>query len=302
MTPAARTYQNHHLDSTRWRWFERRPQDIVISTSYKAGTTLMQTIVANLIFTDRKIPGPVTKVSPWLDFRVDPLELVLADLDAQTHRRFIKSHLPLDGLPFWDDVRYVYVGRDPRDVFASLLNHWGGHTEAFFDRINSTPGRVGARFPAYAGDPKAAWRDWIARGWFEWERDGYPYWSHLHHFATWWAAKDRPNVRLIHFADLLADLEGQMRAIAEFLETPVDAASWPDVVARCTFDAVKANPERVVGDMSRSFRGGAQRFINKGTNGRWRSLLDEEDLTLYAQTMASTLDDDARHWLEEGSL
>src|SRR5215469_7466010 len=45
-------YQNHHLDTTRWDRFQPRRGDIVISTSYKAGTTLTQTIVANLLFPD----------------------------------------------------------------------------------------------------------------------------------------------------------------------------------------------------------------------------------------------------------
>ena len=278
-----------------------RPDDIVITTSYKAGTTWMQTIVANLLFPHGDVPGVVTDISPWLDFRVDPLELILAELDGQEHRRFIKTHLPLDGLPFREDVRYIYVGRDPRDVFASLLNHWGSHTSEFYTRINAVPGRVGGRFPVYAGDVKATWRTWMTRGWFAWERDGYPYWSHLHHCNTWWAAREWDNVLLVHFGDLLADLASEMERIAEFLGIDVPAALMPAVVERCTFDVVKANPEKVVGDMHGSFEGGANRFINKGTNGRWRSLLDAEDLALYARTVATALPSDARLWLEHGT-
>ena len=46
--------------------------------------------------------------------------VVMADLDEQPHRRFIKSHSPLDGLPYEEAVTYVCVGRDPRDVAISL--------------------------------------------------------------------------------------------------------------------------------------------------------------------------------------
>ncbi|MHA1528982.1 MAG: hypothetical protein ACTSVG_08170 [Alphaproteobacteria bacterium] len=35
----SRTYQNHHIDSSRWDGFTPRADDIVIATSYKAGTT-----------------------------------------------------------------------------------------------------------------------------------------------------------------------------------------------------------------------------------------------------------------------
>ena len=97
-------YQNHHMDSTRWNYFVPRADDIVIATSYKAGTTFTQTVVANLLFPDGNLPGPATFISPWLDMRVFPLELVLGQLEAQQHRRFMKTHLPLDGLPYYEHV------------------------------------------------------------------------------------------------------------------------------------------------------------------------------------------------------
>ena len=134
------------MDSTRWRYFERRAGDIVISTSYKAGTTWMQTIVANLLFPNGDCPLPAQEMSPWIDTRIVPLENVLNQLAEQDGRRFMKTHLPLDGLPYWEDVQYVVVGRDPRDVFMSLLNHWGNHTPEFYSLINSTPGRSANRF------------------------------------------------------------------------------------------------------------------------------------------------------------
>lgn len=33
-------------------------------------------------------------------------------IEAQTHRRFLKSHLPMDALPIYDEVRYIHVARD----------------------------------------------------------------------------------------------------------------------------------------------------------------------------------------------
>jgi len=53
--------------------------------------------------------------------------------------------------------------------------------------------------------------------------------------------------------------------------------------------------------MSMMFKGGAQTFINKGTNGRWRELLNEADLALYEATMARTLSPDCARRLEQGS-
>jgi aryl sulfotransferase len=294
-------YQNHHLDSTRWDGFETRPNDIVISTAYKAGTTLAQTIVCNLLFPNGDMPGPALVIAPWLDMRTRPLEEVNAVLGAQTHRRCIKTHLPLDGLPFHDEVRYVVVGRDPRDVFMSLLNHWSGHTPEAYADLNDSPGRVGDEFPRFSGDIHALWRDWITRGWFPWESDGYPYWSLLHHAKTWWEFRHLPNIELLHYNDLRADLEGQMRAIAAYLEIDVAESLWPQVVHACKFETVKANPERVVDPMyDVLFERGGDTFIHKGTNGRWKDVLDEDEIALYHRAMARTLPSDCARWLEQG--
>lgn len=237
-------YQNHHLDSTRWNWFTQRDDDIIIATSYKAGTTLLQTVVANLLFPDDDMPAPASELSPWLDFRMFPLELVLGQLDAQEHRRFIKTHTPLDGLPYFPQAKYVCVSRDPRDVFMSLLNHWGSHTDAFYMGINSTPGRVGDEFPHFNPDIKATWRDWITRSWFEWEIGGYPYWSHMSYALTFWKYRHLDNILMVHFNDLRADLGSEMRRIANFLEIDVPAEKWDAVVRRCTFEEVKRTPAR----------------------------------------------------------
>lgn len=293
-------YQNHHLDSTRWEGFQPRPGDIVVSTAYKAGTTLMQTIVLNMIFPDGDVPGAITSVAAWLDMRVPPLEEVMGYLDGQTHRRCIKTHLALDGLPFFDEVKYIMVGRDPRDVFMSLLNHWGSHTEEFYEIINA-PGRPGPEFPRFDDDVHKLWRQWLTRGWFEWESDGYPYWSLLHHANTWWDFRHLPNIMLVHYNDLRADLAGEMRKIAGFLEIDVPESRWDAVVHACQFETVKADPHKVIDDLHRSvFANDGKSFIHKGTNGRWKGVLTDEELDLYRQTMEETLPPDCARWLEEG--
>lgn len=295
-------YQNHHLDTTRWFGFRPREGDIVISTSYKAGTTLTQTIVANLLFPDGDLPGPVTAFMPWLDLRIRPLEEIMAMLDAQTHRRCIKTHLPLDGLPFFDDVKYVVVGRDPRDVFMSLVNHYGGHTPQFFEIMNGVPGRVGPPLEPYDGDIHKLWKNWITRGWFEWESDGFPYWSHLHHAKTWWEFRHLPNIRFVHYNDLLRNLEDEMRKLARWLDIPVPEERWPAVVDACRFETVKANPEKVMPEaVNMVWKEGAQTFFHKGTNGRWNDVLSVDEQALYRDAMKRTLPPDCAHWLEKGS-
>lgn len=53
-------------------------------------------------------------VSPWLDMQTRDIGAVIADLEAQQRRRFIKTHTPLDGVCCEAAVTYVCVGRDPR--------------------------------------------------------------------------------------------------------------------------------------------------------------------------------------------
>jgi aryl sulfotransferase len=96
-----RTYQNHTFDSTRWDHYRPREGDVIISTSYKSGTTWMQNIVLQLIYLGPEVPQ-VWDVSPWIDFRVGgPIDALMDTLEAQTNRRCMKTHLALDGLPFY---------------------------------------------------------------------------------------------------------------------------------------------------------------------------------------------------------
>ena len=184
------TYQNHTLDSTRWQGYQPRADDIIISTSIKSGTTWTQEIVRQLIFLGQETPERdatgLWQISPWLDQRGHPLDEVINRLEAQQHRRFIKTHLALDGLPYFPQVNYIVVARDARDVAMSLWNHYAGFIDAVFEGANSLPNRVGDPFPLPPQDIHTFWRDWLSRGWFPWESEGYPFWGNLHHTQSWW--------------------------------------------------------------------------------------------------------------------
>ncbi len=295
-------YRNHHFDSTRWNHFTARDDDIVIATSYKAGTTFTQTIVANLLFPDGDLPGPPMIISPWVDGGTYDLKEMLDQLDGQSRRRFIKSHLPLDGLLFFEKPKYICVSRDPRDVFMSLLNHWGNFTPEIYDVLNNARGESDEPFPQFVDDIKSTWRNWMTRGSFDWQNQGYPFWSHLTHALTYWEYRHLPNIMMLHYSDLLADLDGEMRRIADYLDIDVPGELWPDVVKRCTFAEVKKAPRKIVGDaVDMGFKGGPDTFINRGTNGRWVGVLDDEDLALYDEAM-SKLPPDYAKWLQDGGV
>ena len=118
-----RRYEGTVYDSNRWDGFELRPGDIIIATPPKCGTTWTQMICALLILQEPELPLPLDTLSPWIDMVTRARTEVFADLQAQTHRRFIKTHTPLDGIPNDPTVTYICVGRDPRDVALSMDHH-----------------------------------------------------------------------------------------------------------------------------------------------------------------------------------
>ncbi len=294
-----REYRNHHLDSTRWDRFVPRDDDIFVTTAYKAGTTWTQRILAALVLGPVPLYSDLNGISPWIDARfMGPVEPLLGGLEAQRHRRFIKSHLAADGLRFFSQAKYLVVGRDTRDVFMSLFNHYAAYTGIMYELFNDAD-RPGPEFPHCPATPRELWSRWVSQRWFEWEPDGWPFWSHHHHLSTWWEVKDLPNVLFVHFDDLKADPESEIRRIAAFCDIDVKEGSMPALLATVGLDAMRAEARGTEDPMAMAFEGGANRFFFKGNNGRWRGVLNPDDLGLY-EGAASTLNPTLRQWLEGG--
>ncbi len=297
-----REYDNHPIiNSKRWQAYTHRPGDIVISTSYKAGTTWMQNIVANLIFQDGDMPAPVTQMGPWIDMDIIPLDEIIEGIEAQTWRRAFKTHLPLDGIPYYDTMKYIYVCRDGRDVFMSLWNHHSGYSDTLREMLAPKVAATGRDFPYDYKDLHECYADWISKSWYdEWENDGYPYWSHFHHLQTWWDYRHLDNIHFVHFADLKSDPEKAIRGVAAFLDIEVDEAMMPGILERISFGSMKKNFMKIMPESQDLWKGGGDRFMNKGTNGRWVGVLTDEELAQYDAAVKATLTPDAAHWLEHG--
>lgn len=288
----SREFHNHHFDSSIWNSFRFRDDDIVIATYAKSGTTWMQQIVAQLIFNgDPDIE--VAQRSPWLDLRFPAKALKLLALEAQTHRRFVKSHLPLDALVFSPRAKYLYIGRDGRDVVWSMYNHHLNANAQWYAALNDTPGRVGPPIEPPCADIRQYWQEWM-------ERDGHPWWSFWDNVRSWWAARYLPNVLFVHFLDLKRDMPGQIQRIAEFLDISIDPDTWPRIVEQCSFEWMKANAQKCVSGGGDWLTGGAETFINKGVNGRWMDVLSSADILEYERQAARELGPDCARWLSQG--
>jgi aryl sulfotransferase len=294
MPKKTRELHSHHFDSTIWNDLQFRDDDIVISTYAKSGTTWMQQIIAQMIFGgDPNLE--VAEMSPWLDLRVPPKEMKLPIVEAQTHRRFLKTHLPVDALVFSPNARYLYIGRDGRDVVWSLYNHHVNANSVWYSALNDTPGRVGPPIDPPPADIRQYWRDWM-------DKDGFPFWPFWENVRSWWEIRELPNVLFVHFESLKRDMQAEMRRIAAFLQIEVDASRWNDIVEYCSFDWMKRNATKSVPLAGAFWDAGAEVFINKGVNGRWRDTLTPSDVLEYEARAIKELGRDCAAWLATGAM
>lgn len=295
-------YKNFIFDSGRWADFKPREGDIIVCTSYKAGTTWTQMICALLIHQNPDLPAPLGVLSRWLDMRTNPIDEVIADFDAQPFRRFIKTHTPLDGLPYYENVAYVFCGREPRDVFMSTINHFDNMDMPKFAGLFAKIGEEFSPPPPLPEGVNERFAMWMLQPAFEWEEDGLPFWSHFRHAQTFWNYRHLPNIHFLHYANLKADLEGQMRRLARLLDISVPEEKWPSLVRAATFEDMKANADRTAPDGDQGVWKENSRFFNRGSNEQWRGALSDESLKLYEEKTRERYPADFLAWLENGSL
>ena len=301
LNPRPKAYKTWVTDSSRWEHYRPRDSDIVIATYAKCGTTWMQRIISLLIFQSPD-PLPIHSMSPWIDCRFQlPLEEVKQVIENQDHRRFLKSHLPFDGLPHYDDVRYIHVARDGRDVCMSFFNHCEAFTPLAYEMMDATSQDMGKPYPHCPDDPRVFWQNWLTHGVQSGETDGYPDLSFFDFETTYWKARKTENLLLVHYNDLKADLDGEMRRIAKFLSIEPSPEIWRSLVESATFDGMRKDGAALLPGIEYAFEGGSDRFLYKGTNGRWRDLMTEDDLALYDKAAARFAPGLAR-WIEEGRL
>jgi uncharacterized protein YbaP (TraB family) len=285
-----RRYRSPDEDSARWWGVALRPGDIVVSTRSKHGTTWVQAICALLVHGTPDLPAPLAELSPWLDWRGEPRDAVVARLDAQPGRRVIKTHTPLDGLPLDPRAHYVVVARHPLDGAVSLY-HQGANLDR--TRIRELTGAP----PPPERPPLAEWlARWIAADPDPAEAlDSLP--GVLHHLADAWARRDQPHVTLVHYADLLADRDREMRRLAARLGLDaVDPGAWPALVEAAGFASMRAAADRLAPDPGGILRDRAA-FFRRGGSGAGAEALPAAQVARYEARAAELAPPDLLAWL-----
>ena len=166
---------------------------------------------------------------------------------------------------------------------------------SWYEALNDTPGRVGPPIEPPHGDIVAYFRDWL-------EKDGYPFWSFWENIKTWWDIRDLPNVHLVHFEALKRDMPGEIRRIADFIDVSISEETWEALVEHCTFDYMKRHATASVPLGGAFWDGGAETFIHKGVNGRWRDVLPAALSEAYEAKATTELGDECAAWSGTGTI
>jgi aryl sulfotransferase len=291
--PTPVRYRSDDEDSARWLDFAFRPGDIVLSTRSKSGTTWMQMICAVLVLGTADLPAPLPDLSPWLDWLVVPQQQVYDRLAAQQHRRFIKTHTPLDGVPLDARVAYIVVARHPLDMAVSLYHQGDNIDRARLRQLTGAPPPSG---PEPARRPLHPWLlDWIAV-----DRDPRRALDSLPgvmwHLRDAWQRRHEPNVLLVHYDDLRSDLDSEMHRIAAWLDIDVPADLWPGLVQAATFDRMRQRAGDLAPDSGGVLKD-SRAFFRTGRSGAGRDVLSAEELSSYHERAARLAPSDLLAWL-----
>jgi aryl sulfotransferase len=290
-----RRYRTVVSDSALWAGFRFRAGDVVISTPPKCGTTWMQMLCALLIFDTADFHRPLTEISPWLDAVTYDTAATLAELEGQQHRRFIKTHTPLDGLPFDPGVTYVCVARDPRDAMLSFE-----HAAA-----NIHPVAM-AGLDSQAGQPPPA--DPLERFWLWADAEpadesptfGVSLANLVHHVRTFWERRNEPQVALLHYADLKADLPGQLRRLADVLSIEMSQQRIEQLAAAATFERMRHRADELAPGVDANLWRSNKDFFRSGSSGQWQRLLDSAAVDRYHKRVAELAPPELAEWLHTG--
>jgi hypothetical protein len=252
----------------------------------------MQMICALLVFQTGDLPAPLAQLSPWLDWLITPREEVYEQVSAQEHRRFIKTHTPLDGIPLDPRATYIVVARHPLDAAVSLYHH-GNNLDR--DRIRELIGGA----PSQTPPTPPPLREWLIE-WIDWDGlprdrlDSLP--GVMWHLSDAWPRRHEPNVLLMHYDDLSADLGGEMRRVAGCLGIDVAEAKWPELVAAAEFDQMRARADQLAPGPAGVLKSRA-RFFRRGSSGAGRELLSSDELARYRERTERLGPPDLLSWL-----
>lgn len=277
-------------DNRRWDKVRIRPDDVFVVTPPKCGTTWTQTIVALLLSGDPEVETELSVKMPWVDFRIREMDEIAERLEAMAHRRSMKSHTPMDGLPLDDSATYLCVFRHPLDAHFSFRTHVRNIPLSTFDMWYPEDDPDGITFCRFL--------DGGAEGF---DTDATPLAHILRHYKAALALVDRPNVTMLHYADMSRELAGTFDQIASLLGVSYAPEVMAQLVATATYDNMKAKADRYAPSGGKGFMKSDSDFFYSGTSNKWLGKLSDKEMAAYDAMMDAALSAEERAWLEFGS-
>ena len=296
-----RHYEGFIANNERWQRFKMRDDDVIITTPSKSGTTWMQTIVGMLLRQTTDLP-PMGTLSPWVDMLIRSEDEMFGLLDAQTTRRWIKTHTPLDGLPFNPKVTYIAVIRHPLDVALSDRDHGLNMKE---DKAVELREAVAGKYEPPPDQEDAPEEPAPFLRWFI-DNDRGPTGSgpngladYCQQTGTYWDARLEPNVHLFHYQDMWNDLDGEMRRVAAALGVKIDEATWPDYVDAATLKSMRGRAAKTAPDAHLDIWQSPEEFFHAGGTRDWPQLLTAAEIAHFDKRMRE-LAGDSYDWIVRG--
>ncbi|MEY8015079.1 sulfotransferase domain-containing protein [Mycobacterium servetii] len=271
--------------------------DIVVADPFKAGTTWTQRIVQQILHNGEEGDAGLSNTSPWLDSGWGEHAEMLATLKGQREagtRRVMKSHLPADALPIAPVARYVFVGRNGKDLgisFHNYLHNFSPATMAEINRIHAA--WSGDSAPLVIPEDMSTFFDlWL-------ETNGYGCCDLIDVMASWWRLKDEPNILLLHYRQLKDDLPGQIAQLAEFFSIDPGSLRMDAIVEHCSFDYMSARAEKMA-PFGGAHMSSPQAFFHKGLKRDHRTELSPQQVERFDRVALNKLGAECAHWLETG--
>lgn len=256
---------------------------MVVSARSKSGMTWMQQICLSFVYGSAALPAPLGELSPWVDWLAEPEGLLFAHLNAQPGRRVLKTHTPLDGVVMDPRATYVVVVRDPLDMAVSLY-HQGDNIDR--QRVAELTGRPASSLP-----PRPPLPEWLV-GWTQREADPIESMDSLagvvHHAADAWTRCDDRLILVVRYEDLVVDLEGRMRWLADRLGIKLDPQVWSSLVDGASFASMRAAASERAPDQRGVLKDPAA-FFRRGTPGAGREVLRDRDVAAYERRVRELL-------------